>query len=259
MTIERYFSITWHSFHISQQEWTLVYSVARLPLSAFAVIRFHSLHPHSPPDPLWYVIRRHSMVCSVSAIKSRKLFTVNLRMCQWQLSVAELQWTSHKRSENRSSRLLLFGRPLAFSKIHHQCGHLSLPPTYIDISVLFVIRIGMKAQILKVCRAAYSNLFRIAKIWTSVTTMACKVLVRYLVTSQLDTWGNTVLYCYPIACCTSLRMSNVRLPVSCCESGETRRPHCNSSIKASENKVPWREITWRLTPRDKKWLINKVQ
>ena len=47
--------------------------------------------------------------------------------------------------------------------------------------------------ILNVCRAAYSNLFRIAKIRTSLTTAACKTLVHSLVTSWLH-YGNAVLY-----------------------------------------------------------------
>ena len=51
----------------------------------------------------------------------------------------------------------------------------------------------MSAQVSDVCRAAYSNLFRIAKIRTSLTTAACKTLVHALVTSRLD-YGNAVLY-----------------------------------------------------------------
>ena len=42
-------------------------------------------------------------------------------------------------------------------------------------------------------RAAYSNIFHIAKIRTSLTTAACKTLVHSLVTSRLD-YGNAVLY-----------------------------------------------------------------
>ena len=44
-----------------------------------------------------------------------------------------------------------------------------------------------------VCRAAYSNIFRIAKIRTSLTTAPCKTLVNSLVISRLDC-GNAVLY-----------------------------------------------------------------
>ena len=51
----------------------------------------------------------------------------------------------------------------------------------------------MSAQVSNVCRAAYSNLFRIAKIRTSLTTAACRTLVHALVTSRLD-YGNAVLY-----------------------------------------------------------------
>ena len=51
----------------------------------------------------------------------------------------------------------------------------------------------MSAQVSNVCRAAYSNLFRIAKIRTSLTTAACKTLVHSLVTSRLN-YGKAVLY-----------------------------------------------------------------
>ena len=62
-----------------------------------------------------------------------------------------------------------------------------------DIGVLLDSRLDMSAQVSNVCRAAYSNLFRIAKIRTSLTTAACKTLVHALVTSRLD-YGNAVLY-----------------------------------------------------------------
>ena len=54
-------------------------------------------------------------------------------------------------------------------------------------------RLDMSAQVSNACRAACSNLFRIAKIRTSLTTAACKTLVHGLVTSRLD-YGNAVLY-----------------------------------------------------------------
>ena len=73
------------------------------------------------------------------------------------------------------------------------CGSsMSLSPTVRDIDVLLDSRLDMSAQVLNVCRAAYSNLFCIAKIRTSLTTASCKTLVHSLVTSQLD-YGNTVL------------------------------------------------------------------
>ena len=50
----------------------------------------------------------------------------------------------------------------------------------------------MSAQVSNVCRAAYWNIFRIAKIRTSLTTAACKTLVHSLVTSRLS-YGNAVL------------------------------------------------------------------
>ena len=51
----------------------------------------------------------------------------------------------------------------------------------------------MSAQVANVCHAAHSNLFRIAKIRTNLTTAACKTLVHSVVTSRLDS-GNAVLY-----------------------------------------------------------------
>ena len=64
---------------------------------------------------------------------------------------------------------------------------------YICTCVLLDSRLDISAQVSNVCRAAYSNLFRIAKIRTSLTTAACKTLVHALVTSWLD-YGNAVLY-----------------------------------------------------------------
>ena len=74
------------------------------------------------------------------------------------------------------------------------CGSsISLSLTVRDIGVLLGSRPDMSAQVSNVCRAAYSNLFRIAKIRTGLTTAACKNLDHALVTSQLD-YGNAVLY-----------------------------------------------------------------
>ena len=74
------------------------------------------------------------------------------------------------------------------------CGSsISLSLTVRDIGVLLDSRLDMSAQVSNVCRAAYSNVFRIAKIRTSLTTAACKTLVHALVTSRLD-YGNAVLY-----------------------------------------------------------------
>ena len=74
------------------------------------------------------------------------------------------------------------------------CGSsISLSPTVRDIGVLLDSRLDMSAQVSNVCRAAYSNLFRIAKIRTSLTTAACKTLVHSIVTSRLY-YGNAVLY-----------------------------------------------------------------
>ena len=50
----------------------------------------------------------------------------------------------------------------------------------------------MSAQVSNACRAAYFNLFRIAKIRTSLTITAWKTLVHSLVTSRID-YGNAVL------------------------------------------------------------------
>ena len=69
---------------------------------------------------------------------------------------------------------------------------ISLSPTVRDICVLLDSRLDMSAQVSNICRAAYSNLFRIAKIRTSLTTAACKTLVHSLVTSRLD-YGNALI------------------------------------------------------------------
>ena len=74
------------------------------------------------------------------------------------------------------------------------CGSsISLSLTVRDIGVLLDSRLDMSAQVSNVCRAAYSNLFRIAKIRTSLTTAACKTPVHSLVSSRLDYW-NAVPY-----------------------------------------------------------------
>ena len=74
------------------------------------------------------------------------------------------------------------------------CGSsISLSLIVRDTGVILDSRLDMSAQVSNVCRAAYSNLFRIAKIPTSLTTAACKTLVHALVTSRLG-YGNAVLY-----------------------------------------------------------------
>ena len=84
--------------------------------------------------------------------------------------------------------------------VYHNCvcgsRPISLSPTVRDIGVLLDSRLDMSAQVSNVCRAAYSNLFRIAKIQTSLTTAARKTLVHSLVTSRLD-YRNAVLYGIP--------------------------------------------------------------
>ena len=81
---------------------------------------------------------------------------------------------------------------------NYVCGSrsISLSPTVRNIGVLLDSRLDMSAQVSNVCRAAYSNLFRIANIRTSLTTAACKTLGHSLVTSRLD-YGNAVLYGIP--------------------------------------------------------------
>ena len=83
--------------------------------------------------------------------------------------------------------------PSPLPSIYVCWSYISLSPTVRDIGILLDSRLDMSAQVSNVCRAAYSNLFRIAKIQTSLTTAACKTLVHSLVTSQLD-YGNAVLY-----------------------------------------------------------------
>ena len=74
-----------------------------------------------------------------------------------------------------------------------QCGSaLSLTPAVRDIGVILDSGLDMSAQVSNACRAAYINLFRIAKIRTSLTITACKTLVHSLVTSRID-YGNAVL------------------------------------------------------------------
>lgn len=73
------------------------------------------------------------------------------------------------------------------------CGSaVSLTPTVRDIGVILDSGLDMSAQVSNACRAAYFNLFRIAKIRTSLTITACKTLVHSLVTSRID-YGNAVL------------------------------------------------------------------
>ena len=109
--------------------------------------------------------------------------------------MAGLQQSSSKRGEDRSNRFSFLRCPLAFllSTICVCGSSVSLSLTVRDIGVLLDSRLDMSAQVSNVCRAAYSNLFRIAKIRTSLTTVACETLVHALVTSRLD-YGNAVLY-----------------------------------------------------------------
>ena len=69
----------------------------------------------------------------------------------------------------------------------------SQTPTVRDIGVVLDSRLDMSAQVSNACRSAYFNLFRVAKIRTSLTITACKTLVHSLVTSRID-YGNAVLY-----------------------------------------------------------------
>ena len=69
----------------------------------------------------------------------------------------------------------------------------SLMPTVRDISIIFDSRLDISAQVSNACRAAYFNLFCIAKIRTSLTITACKTLVHSLITSRIN-YRNTVLY-----------------------------------------------------------------
>ena len=84
--------------------------------------------------------------------------------------------------------------PSAMSTID-ECGSaVSLTPMVRDIGVIFDSGLDMSAQVSNACRAAYFNLFCIAKIRTSLTMLtACKTLVHSLVTSPID-YGNAVLY-----------------------------------------------------------------
>ena len=69
----------------------------------------------------------------------------------------------------------------------------SLTPMVHDIGVILDSGLDMLAQVSNTCLAAYFNLFRFAKIRTSLTITACKTLVHSLVKSRID-YGNTVLY-----------------------------------------------------------------
>lgn len=82
--------------------------------------------------------------------------------------------------------------PSAMSTIDVCGSAVSLTPTVRDIGVILDSGLDMSAQVSNACRAAYFNLFRIAKIRTSLTITACKTLVHSLVTSRID-YGNAVL------------------------------------------------------------------
>ena len=82
--------------------------------------------------------------------------------------------------------------PSAMSTIDVCGSAISLTLTVRDISVILDSGLDMSAQISNAC-TAYFNLFRIAKIRTSLTITACKTLVHSLVTSRID-YRNAVLY-----------------------------------------------------------------
>ena len=83
--------------------------------------------------------------------------------------------------------------PSAMSTINVCGSAVSLTPTVRDIGVIFDSGLDMSAQVSNTCRVALFNLFRIAKILTSLTITACKTLVHSLVTSRIN-YGNAVLY-----------------------------------------------------------------
>ena len=110
------------------------------------------------------------------------------------------QWLDYKHlllKEAKTEAIVLCSAavhsPSPLSAIYVCGSSISLSPTVRDRGVLLDSRLDMSAQVSNVCRAAYTNLFRIAKIRISLTTAACKRLVHYLVISQLD-YGNAVLY-----------------------------------------------------------------
>ena len=103
------------------------------------------------------------------------------------------QASVRRRYQHQTISQRIFGSLLAAAETIFSVSSKSLSLTVHDIGVLLDSRLDMSAQVSNVCRAAYSNIFRIAKIRTSLTTAACKTLVHALVTSRLD-YGNAVLY-----------------------------------------------------------------
>ena len=101
------------------------------------------------------------------------------------------QASVRRRYQHQTISQRIFGSLLAAAETIFSVSSKSLSLTVHDIGVLLDSRLDMSAQVSNVCRAAYSNIFRIAKIRTSLTTAACKTLVHALVTSRLD-YGNAV-------------------------------------------------------------------
>ena len=102
-------------------------------------------------------------------------------------------------------------------------------------------RLDMSAQVSNICRAAYSNVFRIANIWTCLTTAACTILAHSLVTSRLD-YGNAVLCEFPTASCTAFKWCS--LGGQSCAAAQARWPAKHDGRIATTQLVAYEVPHW---------------
>ena len=96
----------------------------------------------------------------------------------------------------------------------------------------------MASQVLSVCRSAYYDLFRFAKICASLTIVACKMLVHALVISRLD-YGNALLYGI------TDRLLH-RLDMIQHSAARMIKIHDRQNITAVLRRLHWLPVKWRI-------------
>ena len=96
-------------------------------------------------------------------------------------------------NEEKTEAILFRSSGPVTSTVNNGGSVAQLKPTVRDIGVVLDTRPDMASQVLTDCRSAYYHLFRIAKIRSSLTIVACKTLVHALVISRLG-YGNALLY-----------------------------------------------------------------
>ena len=103
------------------------------------------------------------------------------------LTENRLLWNEDK------TETILFRSSCPVASTVNICGSVTqIQPTVRDIGVVLDTRLDISSQVSSVCRSSYyHNMFPIAKIRASLTTVVCKMLVHALVISRLY-YGNAL-------------------------------------------------------------------